>query len=68
MEPVICPQVPSSICGLIQGCTNPGRLHFVLWRLIFLGPSAWNFIRVAHLAPRMLRLLVNFWKIRARMV
>jgi len=45
-----------------QGCTSHGRLHLVLWRLIF-ESSVWNFRHVTESARRILGSPPNFWKI-----
>ena len=41
--------------ALVQGYTNPGRLNFILWRIIFFGPFERNLLLVTHL-----RLLPDF--------
>jgi hypothetical protein len=41
--------------ALVQGYTNPGRLNFIWWPLIFCGPFVWILLFVTHL-----RLLPDF--------
>jgi hypothetical protein len=43
------------------GAMSPGRLYFV----IFCGSSVWNVLCVTHLAPRVLRLLLDFGEVCA---
>jgi hypothetical protein len=46
-------------CKLCQGCTNPGRLNFVRWRLVYLGTQYRNCFQ----AQRILRCLLNVWTV-----
>ena len=48
-------QIPSS--------RSSGRLNFVRWRQIFWGLSVWNLLRVILLWRRVLRWLLDFWKV-----
>jgi hypothetical protein len=56
-------QIRHSKVHKFRASCHPALLNFVRWRLIFVGPSKWNLIRVTLLAPRILRCLLDFWKI-----
>jgi hypothetical protein len=46
-----------------QGCTNPGQLNFVRWRLACVcRPAVCNWLHIVLLAPRILRWLLDFLK------
>jgi hypothetical protein len=47
----------------IPGVSSPWRLNFALWRLIFVGPQYGIFFNVSLLVPRILRWLLDFWKL-----
>jgi hypothetical protein len=55
--------------GLGQGCTNPGRQIAMATEFFFTlapnmcGPSVWNLLYVVLMAPRILRWLLDVWKI-----
>jgi hypothetical protein len=51
-----------------QGYTNPGRQVAVATNICAVAPdicgsSVWNLLHVTHLAPRILRRLLDFWNI-----
>jgi hypothetical protein len=55
---------------VLQGCTNPGHwathtTEFCRVVPIICGSSVWKFLPFTHLAPRILRRFLNFWKICA---
>jgi hypothetical protein len=43
----------------------PDRLNFVRWCVMCCGSSVWNLLRVTYLAPRVLKLLLDFGEICA---
>jgi hypothetical protein len=50
-----------------QGCTNPGRQVTRATKVCAAAPNIWGFSRwhllhITHLAPRILRWLLDFWK------
>jgi hypothetical protein len=56
--------------GWLQGCTNPGRrvaraTKFCMVATNICGSSVWNLLHFTLLASRILRWLLNFWKICA---
>ena len=55
---------------LIQGCTNPGRQVAVATKFCAVAPnicgsSVWNLLLVISMVHRILRLLLDFWKVCA---
>lgn len=47
---------------MLSGTHKSGRLNFVRWRLLFVGPQYESCLISSLLAPRILRRLLDFWK------
>jgi hypothetical protein len=58
------PRVMDPVDLLHQGCANSGRQFFFLrWSLLFASAQYENLLNVTLLAPRILRLIIDFLKI-----
>jgi len=61
-----CLSSMNSVSIIWQGCTSPRWPNFVQWCLVLIcGSSVWNLLYVAQLVSKILRCLLDFWKICA---